>query len=134
MVVITEQKNRPEAYFLAWKNFDTILLGNIFSTSAKYIIRGKRVYIGIEEIKKYWERNKKRQRNLKLHWHIVKTSFRCDVVNFGAYFYDIEENVYNKINGQIIFVYDTNNKIIKLTEAYKKRTMSINHRKRTKIK
>ena len=126
MVVITEQKNRPEAYFLAWKNFDTILLGNIFSTSAKYIIRGKRIYTGIEEIKKYWERNKNRQRNLKLHWHIVKTSSRCDVVNFSAYFFDIEENVYTKINGQIIFIYDANDKIIKLTEAYKKRTKIIN--------
>ena len=79
------------------------MLKAIFSQSAKYIIRGKRVYDGIDEIIKYWERNKARQKNIQLHWKIVESSFRCEVVEFGAYFWDLESKMHTKINGQIIF-------------------------------
>lgn len=122
MDAVIDHKQRVENYFIAWKHYDTILLKTIFSKTAKYIIRGKKTYLGIEEIIKYWERNRKRQKNIRLHWKIVKSSFKCEVVEFGAYFWDAESELFTKINGQIIFKYDNNNQITKLTEAYKKRT------------
>lgn len=67
------------------------------------------------------EKNQKRQKDLQLHWKVIKRTARCDVVEFGAYFYDISEKLYNKINGTIIFKYDANEKIKVLTEAYRKR-------------
>ena len=122
MDAFISRKKRVRNYFIAWKNYDIEMLKAIFSQSAKYIIRGKRVYDGIDEIIKYWERNKERQKNIQLHWKIVESSFRCEIVEFGAYFWDLESKMHTKINGQIIFKYDRNNKIICLTEAYKKRT------------
>lgn len=122
MPVFIDHKQRVENYFVAWKNYDIELLRTIFSQSAKYIIRGKRVYTGIDEIVKYWEKNKNRQKGIQLHWKIIRSSFQCEVVQFGAYFWDLESGMYTKVNGQIIFKYDQNNQIITLTEAYKKRT------------
>ena len=122
MVVSIDHKQRVENYFIAWKNYDIELLKSIFSESAKYIIRRKKVYNGIEEIVKYWKKNKERQKNIQLHWKILNSSFRCEVVEFGAYFWDIESKMYTKVNGQIIFKYDCNNQITSLTESYKKRT------------
>lgn len=121
MVVSINHKQRVENYFIAWKNYDIDLLKSIFTQSAKYIIRRKKVYNGIEEIIKYWERNKERQKNIELHWRILNSSFQCEVVEFGAYFWDMESKMYTKINGQIIFKYDSNNQITSLTESYKKR-------------
>lgn len=121
MVVSINHKQRVENYFIAWKNYDIDLLMSIFTQSAKYIIRRKKVYNGIEEIIKYWKRNKERQKNIELHWRILNSSFQCEVVEFGAYFWDMESKMYTKINGQIIFKYDSNNQITSLTESYKKR-------------
>lgn len=121
MVVSINHKQRVENYFIAWKNYDIDLLKSIFTQSAKYIIRRKKVYNGIEEIIKYWKRNKERQKNIELHWRILNSSFQCEVVEFGAYFWDMESKMYTKINGQIIFKYDSNNQITSLTESYKKR-------------
>lgn len=121
MVVSIDHKQRVENYFIAWKNYDIELLKSIFSQSAKYIIRRKTVYNGIEEIVKYWKKNKERQKNIQLHWRILNSSFQCEVVEFGAYFWDIESKMYTKVNGQIIFKYDCNNQITSLTESYKKR-------------
>lgn len=123
MDVSIDREQRVEKYFIAWKNYDIDLLRNIFSSSAKYIIRGKRTYYGIDEIIKYWERNEKRQKKIQLYWKILKSSSRCEIVEFGAYFWDLEDKVYTKINGQIIFKYNSKNQIISLTEAYKKRTV-----------
>ena len=125
MGAIINHNQRVKKYFIAWKNYDTILLRFIFSSSAKYIIRGKRVYNGIGEIEAYWLRNMKRQKDIKLHWKIINSSLYCDIVEFGAYFWDLETQLYTKINGRIIFKYDKNDKIKKLTEAYKKRTENI---------
>jgi len=122
MDVIINHSQRIEKYFVAWKEYDIYLLKEIFSQSAKYVIRGKKVYNGIDEIIGYWEKNKRRQKNIQLHWKIVNSSSRCEVVEFGAYFWDMDSRVSTKINGQIIFKYDCNNQIICLTEAYKKRT------------
>ena len=121
MVVSINHKQRVENYFIAWKNYDIDLLKSIFTQSAKYIIRRKKVYNGIEEIIKYGKRNKERQKNIELHWRILNSSFQCEVVEFGAYFWDMESKMYTKINGQIIFKYDSNNQITSLTESYKKR-------------
>ncbi|MFR6592075.1 hypothetical protein [Catenibacterium sp.] len=122
MAVFIDHKQRVENYFVAWKNYDTELLRTIFSHSAKYIIRRKIVYNGIDEIIRYWEKNKKRQKDIQLHWKIVNSSFQFEIVQFGAYFWDLESKMYTKVNGQIIFKYNHDNQIICLTEAYKKRT------------
>ena len=123
MVASIDHEQRVNKYFIAWKNYDIGLLKTIFSPTAKYIIRRKCIYNGIDEIIKYWERNKKRQKSIQLHWKILSSSFQCDVVAFGAYFWDSECKMYTKVNGQIIFKYNCDNQIIKLTEAYKKRTV-----------
>lgn len=125
MAAIINHNQRVKKYFIAWENYDTDLLRSIFLSSAKYIIRGKRVYYGIDEIEAYWERNRRRQKDIKLHWRIINSSWYCEIVEFGAYFWDLESQLYTKINGTIIFKYDHNNKITKLTEAYKKRTKTI---------
>ena len=122
MAVFIDHKQRVENYFIAWKNYDIQMLRAIFSQSAKYIIRRKKTYNGIEEIVEYWKKNAKRQKSIQLHWKIITSSYRCEVVQFGAYFWDLETNLYTKVNGQIIFKYDCNNQIIRLTETYKKRT------------
>lgn len=122
MRVSIDHKQRVKNYFVAWENYDIDLLKSIFVPSAKYIIRRKRMYNGIDEIIKYWERNKKRQKQIQLHWKILNSSFHSEVVEFGAYFWDVESRMYTKVNGQIIFKFDSNNQIISLTEAYKKRT------------
>ena len=90
MVVSINHKQRVENYFIAWKNYDIDLLKSIFTQSAKYIIRRKKVYNGIEEIIKYWERNKERQKNIELHWRKLYSSLQCEVMELGAYFWDKE--------------------------------------------
>lgn len=122
MDVIIKNSQRVNNYFKAWELYDIALLKNIFDQNAKYTIRGKRIYRGIDQIIEYWEKNKKRQKDLHLHWEIKKSTARCDIVEFGAYFYDLTTKLYNKINGTIIFKYDENDRIKVLTEAYKKRT------------
>lgn len=126
MAATIDHEQRIKNYFTAWMNHDIDLLRTIFSPSAKYIIRRKTTYSGIEEITKYWKRNKNRQKNLQLHWKSLVSSYYCEVVEFGAYFWDLENNQYTKVNGQIIFKYDTNNQIICLTESYKVRTINKN--------
>jgi|GEM_PF-5148092 len=121
MDVFIDPKQRVENYFIAWKTYNTNLLKAIFLPNAKYIIRGKITYCGIDNIIKYWENNKKRQKDIKIHWKIIRSSFKYEIVEFGAYFWDREEQMYTKVNGQIIFEYDSDNRIVKLTEAYKKR-------------
>lgn len=115
-------EERVGKYFTAWENYDMDLLKAIFLPTAKYIVRRKKTLCGIDEILKYWERNKKRQKKIQLHWKIIASGFKSEVVQFGAYFWDAEDKKYTKINGQIIFKYDGNSRISSLTEAYKKRT------------
>lgn len=124
MDVIIEKSqttDRVDKYFKAWNFYDIGLLKEIFSVNARYVIRKKKIYRGIDQIIEYWKKNQKRQKDLQLHWKVIKRTARCDVVEFGAYFYDISEKLYNKINGTIIFKYDANEKIKVLTEAYRKR-------------
>lgn len=123
MDAFIDHNQRVEKYFIAWKNYDVDMLKSIFSPSAKYIIRRKRIYNGIDEIIQYWMRNKKRQKDIQLHWKMLNSSYRCEVVEFGAYFWDLESKLYTKVNGQIILKYNCNNQITNLTEAYKKRTI-----------
>ena len=112
---------RSARYFTAWQNYDIELLRYIFTPDAKYVIRNrKRVYYGIEDIIEYWLRNKNRQRDLRVHWHIVKSSARTEVTEFVAFFQDIEKWEVAKVHGQIIFEYNAQNKIALLTEAYRK--------------
>lgn len=120
MAVTINHRKRVENYFIAWKKYDINLLKSIFSPIAKYIIRGKCIYNGIDDIIRYWTRNQKRQKNIRLYWKIINSNSRNEIVEFRAYFFDLEENVYNKINGRIIFEYNNKNEIVRLSEAYRK--------------
>lgn len=124
------KRYRSVRYFAAWRNYDMELLKLIFAPDAKYIIRNKkRVYNGIKDITEYWSRNKTRQRDLKVHWHIVKSGMRFEIVEFTAFFRDIEKWEMVKINGQIIFEYNAKNKIAVLTEAYRKSVCAMTGKK-----
>lgn len=124
MDVSTQRKikhYRSARYFTAWRNYDMELLKFIFTPDAKYIIRNKkRVYNGIQDITAYWSRNKRRQQALNVHWHIVKSGMHFEIVEFTAFFQDVEKWEMVKVNGQIIFEYNAKNKITVLTEAYRK--------------
>ena len=124
MVASTQRNSkhyRSAMYFTAWQNYDMKLLKFIFSPDAKYIIRNKkRIYTGIIDIAEYWTRNKKRQRDLTIHWRVLKSGIRFEIVDFTAFFKDIEKWETVKVNGQIIFKYSAMNKISVLTEAYRK--------------
>lgn len=122
MDVIIKESQRVNSYFKAWKEYNIDLLRHIFTPNAKYVIRGKRTYYGIDQIVEYWKKNQKRQKELQLYWKIKKSTPRCEIVKFGAYFFDITTGLYNKINGEIIFKFDEKNRILVLTEAYTKRT------------
>lgn len=107
-------------YFIAWKYYDFELLNNIFTRDAKYIISNKkRVITGIEDISKYWKRNKDRQKNIKLTYRIKGIKRDLIKVIFQAKFYDIEENQNQTISGYIMFKTKCG-KISKLEERYVK--------------
>lgn len=110
-----------KSYFYAWQTHSTDLLYLIFTPDAKYIIRNKaRSYSGICEIAAYWERNKRRQKNLRLTWDFIECGECVETVVFRAQFEDIEEGERNSINGQITFVHDDTNRIVELSEEYQK--------------
>lgn len=113
---------RVKRYFIAWRTYDFELLRKIFSPTAQYVIRNKRrILNGIEEIEKYWTRNKLRQKDIVLRWKIINSQSNMDEVEFYACFEDIEEqqNVTMKVYGRIIFKYDDMGKIVRLSEAYR---------------
>lgn len=115
---------RCNSYFEAWENYDLILLKNIFDRKAKYIVRRKKVYDGIEAIVNYWKRNADRQEDLKIIWQLLDTGRNHERVHFSAAFYDNEECLFNIIDGQIIFKYSKTGRIIKLSETYSKTNIS----------
>lgn len=120
---------RSAKYFTAWRNYDVELLKLIFASNAKYIIRHKkRVYSGIDDITEYWLRNKRRQRDLNVHWRIVKSGTRFEIVEFVALFQDVEQWEMVKVIGQIIFEYNAKGKIAVLTEAYRKNVCAMVNR------
>ena len=104
MDVIINRNNRAELYFRAWETYDTDLLKQIFTPTAKYTIRHKYIYYGIDQIIEYWNKNKQRQKGLHLHWREIDSGARGAKVEFGAYFMDVKEQMYTKVNGQIIFM------------------------------
>lgn len=111
---------RVKKYFIAWQTYDLKLLCSIFSPTAKYIIRNKnRSLNGIEEIEQYWQRNKRRQKDIQLRWKIIRSRPHTDEVEFYAYFGDIEEQKIVRVFGRIIFTYNATEQIIKLSEAYR---------------
>ena len=118
---------RVKKYFIAWRTYDVSLLRSIFIPSAKYIIRNKeRILNGIDEIEQYWQRNKKRQKNIKLRWNIIKAQRYTDEVEFCASFWDEEKCQNIKVNGRIIFKYNAIDQIVRLSEAYRVKLL-LNH-------
>ena len=121
VVTMKMQHEHVKKYFAAWKAYDTELLQSIFMPSAKYIIQNKkRIYTGIQEIVQYWKRNEKRQKDIQLSWKTIKSEPFCETVDFLAEFWDIEECVFNKITGFIVFKFNSENKIEELSELYQK--------------
>lgn len=125
MVAISKAHNnyahaRVERYFVAWQTYDCELLRSIFAPTARYIIRNKqRTYSGIEEIEQYWQRNKKRQKNIRLYWKVIQSYANTDEVEFSACFNDVEEQTDVKVFGRIVFTYNSSKQIVRLSEAYR---------------
>lgn len=94
------------------------IVREIFAESATYSINGKKTLSGLDEIVAYWERNQRRQRNIKIfpsvHLDTIASNPSCV---FCAKFADIEENeiqtIYGHLNIQI-----NDRKITSLTEIY----------------
>lgn len=125
MPAITGPEKSVGRYFHAWKYHDTELLRRIFAPGAQYIIRGKCTYYGIDKIVEYWERNERRQEDLELHWKVLRADERVAVAEFGAAFFNPETKTRDKVHGQIIFLYDREGRISKLSEAYRKQASPV---------
>lgn len=107
-------------YFFSWKEYDIDLLTKIFHPKATYNIKPiHQVLTGIEEICRYWERNKKRQRNIIVEWEIIKTTLSSIDCEFNAEFWDNEESEQQRISGNISFVI-IDGIIYSLSETYQK--------------
>lgn len=110
-------REKVNLYFKAWREYDLTLLREVFTNEAKYIIENKnRVFEGIEEISRYWLRNKSRQNNIVLEW---KMNTDNDV-SFCACFWDSEECEQQEVVGDIHFIFDENGRIVELREYYSK--------------
>lgn len=120
MAFFIDHDLRVKNYFIAWEKYDINLLKKIFLPNAHYIIEGKKIYSGIDEIVTYWLWNKKRQENLQLKWNIIKSEKLRDIVSFNAIFWDSEECLHNIINGEITFEFTKENVIVLLSEFYSK--------------
>lgn len=112
-------------YFLAWQDHNLSLLRQIFDSNAQYTIVSKNlVFNGIEEICKYWQRNKERQQNLRVIWWILnveESSVRC---KFIATFYDNQEQQQQEISGLITYRLGREGIIISLSETYQKKSLT----------
>lgn len=117
LVDVTLNRSIIDLYFKAWQDYNTVLLREVFSVDAKYVIENKnRCFKGIEEICKYWHRNKKRQANLALEWKTESVSR----IWFRACFYDREEHEFQEISGIMSFCFNKQGKICELREYYNK--------------
>ena len=107
-----------EKYLRAWKSHDTSLVRELFDVSAVYDIAGKEPLRGIEEICRNWERNKRRQYNLKIFppLKLSDTQNTCSFV-FCARFTDLEEKERQTAYGRIELQH-RDGKILTLTESY----------------
>ncbi len=108
-----------DAYFRAWHKYDLSLLNKLFDTNACYVIRNKKTYAGIEEIKNYWVRNKERQRDLETSYRITDTKENFVRLNFKANFFDVEESEQQQIVGEMEMILAFG-RITKLEEGYSK--------------
>lgn len=108
-------------YFLAWEKHDHLFLRSFFSDQAVYSILNKElVFSGIEEIESYWQRNARRQSELKLSWSAIdSTSTRC-TCRFIATFWDLEEGSQQCVLGWLSISLDDSGQIANLEEAYSK--------------
>lgn len=105
-------------YLRAWQTYDTNAVREIFDTSSTYSIEGKRTLQGLDEICGYWDRNKKRQHNLKIFPPLELNSERdTSSFIFCANFVDLEENENQTVYGRITLRHP-GDKIAELTEVY----------------
>ena len=117
-----------EEYFRIWKTYDLLGIIQLFDDNARYEINSiQKILNGIDEICEYWKRNAQRQEELELFWDILSMEKSYVKVYFIANFYDNEEKEYQKIKGNIKFhLNDHNNKIILLSEFYRKISLGEN--------
>ena len=122
---VSLNKKTVEDYFLAWKKYDVVLLGDVFDFHADYIIRNKNVTLrGFDQIKEYWLKNEKRQNNLQLNWKTILIDTKNAQVDFRASFFGVDENAFVQVQGKINFCFNRDSKISELSERYKKTILS----------
>jgi hypothetical protein len=107
-----------EKYIDAWITHDNEIIREIFDTSASYNIEGKQPLKGIEAICDYWERNKRRQHNLRILPPLKLTSDpNTEAFIFCASFADSEERENQTVYGHIQLRLQEG-KVVSLMESY----------------
>ena len=107
-----------EKYLAAWNNHDTKLIRELFDASAVYKMAGKQPLQGIEAICRYWERNKKRQYNLKIFPPLkLSDAPNSSSFVFCATFADTEEREDQTVYGHITLQH-RDGRIFDLAESY----------------
>ena len=116
-------------YFNAWATQNSMLCAEIFSPTAKYIVKPfEEEYHGIDKIIEYWNTNPVKQINpnpviIECFSNSDKTKWFCE---FENKFYTVCDNQQIKITkGMILFIIDPAiNKIKELREFYRSRVVS----------
>ena len=101
---MSDPKTLAKTYFEAWRTHDLTALGRIFDPGARYVILNKQTtFDGLEEISRYWIRNKARQRQLRVSYVAKEKNVAGDVIDlvFAAEFIDIIERERQDIIGDM---------------------------------
>ena len=107
-----------EKYLTAWDTHDVRLVRELFDPDAVYNISGKKRLNGIDEICGYWERNKRRQHNLRVLPPLeLSDGTASSSFMFCARFVDTEEKEDQTVYGHI-HIEVRNDKVMQLSESY----------------
>lgn len=109
-----------DKYFESWKNHDWVTLRNITTKNVIYQIEGRKTLNGHDEVEKYWSRNRDRQTNLIVQYHIVAFGDCWATCSFYSRFFNRNKKTVQVVFGLIKFQVDEAGIIKELSETYKK--------------
>jgi len=115
-----DESGTEDKYFASWRAHNVELLESITTSDLVYSIDGKSDKNGHAEVRRYWERNQKRQSGLQVDHHLVDTGDGWSSCSFYCRFYNREDKVVQVVFGYMYFQFDDSGKISRLTETYKK--------------